>query len=60
MFIPNFNPPVNQILNAVDKEEIIVLFQVWQITSVQTGQATGSLKWSIPNMKSGSHVNISR
>ena len=45
---------------SVDKEEIIVLFQVWQITSAQTGQAIGSLKWSIPNMKSGSHANISR
>ena len=33
---------------------------MWQVTSVQTGQAVKFLKWFIPMMNSGSHVCISK
>ena len=52
-FISNFN------CHLIDKEEIIILFPIWQVTSIPTGQAVKFLKRFIHMMMSGSHVYIS-
>ena len=43
----------------IDKEEITLLFPIWEVTSGQTGQVQNILKGIIPKMKSGIHVCIS-
>ena len=52
---------VNQMFNylSINKEDIMMMFLIWWITSAQTGRAQSILKEFVPRMKSGSHLYIS-
>ena len=57
MLFTNFGQAV--ILNlSMNKEEIFVLFPMWEITSAQTGKTVKFLKRFIPMIKSGSHACV--